>query len=116
MNLFSIKLPLIQNNDPLLEIIKNDPDSSDFAEVYLRGKAHSAQETIKDILLDQTMIMFDMIYPKSGNTIEAQIQDKRYANSQVDNLANAEFAKYGTKLKTVIPCSNWANLKNQNSY
>lgn len=102
--------------DPLLEIIKNDPNSSDFAQVYLKGKAHSAQETIKDILLDQTMIMFDMIYPKSGNTIEAQIQDKRYANGQIDILANQEFSKYGTKIKTAAPCPNWANLKNQNSY
>ncbi|EJG0778055.1 hypothetical protein C4G25_RS04330 [Vibrio parahaemolyticus] len=102
--------------DPLLEIIKNDPNNSDFAEVYLRGKAHSAQETIKDILLDQTMILFDVLYPKSGNTIEAQIQDKSYANGQVNTLANQEFSKYGSKLKTSAPCPKWADLKNQNFY
>ncbi|EOX4797697.1 hypothetical protein ACIL2P_000566 [Vibrio alginolyticus] len=102
--------------DPLLEIIKNDPNNSDFAEVYLRGKAHSAQETIKDILLDQTMILFDVLYPKSGNTIEAQIQDKSYANGQVNTLANQEFSKYSSKLQTSAPCPNWINLKNKNFY
>lgn len=102
--------------DPLLDIIKNDPNSSNFAEVYLRGKVHSAQETIKDILLDQTMVLFDMLNPKSGNTIEDQIEKKRYANSQVDTLADQEFSKYGAKLKTTVPCQNWVNLKNQNSY
>ncbi|EKZ9012605.1 MULTISPECIES: hypothetical protein [Vibrio] len=110
------RLDIKQQIDPLLDIIKNDPSDRDFAEVYLRGKAHSAQETIKDILLDQAMIVFDTIYPKSGNTIETQIQDKRYANAQVDTLANQEFSQYGAKLKTVAPCSQWANLKNQNSY
>ncbi|EJE4169405.1 TPA: hypothetical protein NKP43_001302 [Vibrio parahaemolyticus] len=102
--------------DPLLEIIKNDTNNSDFAEVYLRGKAHSAQETIKDILLDKTMILYDILYPKSGNTIETQIQDKSYANGQVNTLANQEFSKYSSKLKTSAPCPKWVNLKNKNFY
>lgn len=101
---------------PLLDIIQGDQNASEFAEVYLRGKAHSAQETIRDILLDQTMILFDIIYPRSGNTIESQIQDKRYANTQVDILAAKEFDQYGNKLKTDSPCQLWDKLKEQASY
>lgn len=101
---------------PLLDIIRNDSSDEAFSEVYLRGKAHSAQETIKDILLDKEMIVFDIIYPKSGNTIETQIQNKRYANEQVSILAIQEFNRYGSKLKNEIPCLRWASLNNQNSY
>lgn len=102
--------------EPLLDIIKNDRNNSDFAEVYLRGKAYTEQETIKEILLDQTMIIFDIIYPNTGNTIEAQIQDKRYANSQVDKLAADEFNKYKTKLKITPPCQLWSKLTDKTSY
>lgn len=102
--------------DPLLDIIQNDVGDKEFAKVYLKGKAYSDQETIKDILLDQTMVLFDVIYPKSGNTIESQIEDKRYANIQVERLAVKEFSKYSSKLQTVAPCQNWTKLIDSKSY
>lgn len=101
---------------PLLDIIKNDSNSSEFAEVFLRGKAHSTEEFIRDILLDQTMIIFDVINPSHSNSIESQIQDRRYANSQIDILANKEFSQYGTKLKTSSPCPKWDKLKDKSYY
>jgi hypothetical protein len=101
---------------PLLDIIKNDPNDIDFADVFLRGKARSAQETIKDILLDKTMVLFDIINPRSATPIETQVENKRYANGQVDLIADAEFKKYGTKLKTNPPCSHWIKLKDPTSY
>ena len=105
-----------KNITPLLDIIKNDPTGQEFADIHLRGKANSLQENIKDILLDQTMILFDILYPKSNKAIEEQIQDKRYANKQVYTLTIAEFNKYTTKIKTTIPCSNWDKLKLKASY
>lgn len=105
-----------KNIAPLLDIIKHDPNNVDFADVFLRGKARSVQETIKDILLDKTMILFDVIDPRSKNPIENQVENKRYANSQIDVIADTEFNKYGAKLKTTPPCSNWVKLTDPMSY
>lgn len=102
--------------DPMLNVIRNDPDNKEFAEVYLRGKVNSAQETIKEIILDQTMILYDIVYPKSGNAIEDQIEEKRYLNNQVDTLANSEFSQYGNKINTIVPCPHWNKLEKSNSY
>ncbi len=102
--------------DPLLDIIKNDVGGQQFANVYLRGKAHSLQENIKDILLDQTMVLFDSISPSLKKSVEEQIQDKRYANTQIENLVDEEFKKYGSKIKIIAPCPDWKGLELQSSY
>lgn len=101
---------------PLLDLIEHDTNSNDFAKVYFRGKRESLAEYVKDMHLDESLVQYDMIHPKSNRTIEDEVETKRYANPQVDALADDYFDSMHTKMKTVTPCTNWNKLKDLKSY
>lgn len=101
---------------PLLDLIEHDTNNDDFAKVYFRGKRDSLAEYVKDMHLDESLVQYDMIQPKSNSSIEDEIEIKRYANTQVDTLVNGYFNSMHKKLQIITPCTNWDKLKDSKSY
>lgn len=101
---------------PLLEIIEKDNSNQQFAAAFFRGKQNSLAETVKDMYLDKSLVLYDMIIPKAKVSIEEQIEVKRYINQQVDTLTDLYFSSMAKKIKDTIPCQNWKKLKDSKSY
>ncbi|MDN4705718.1 hypothetical protein QYZ41_07960 [Vibrio parahaemolyticus] len=102
--------------EPLLSIIETDSGNNEFVHAYFRGKRDSLSEQVKDMYLDHSLVLYDMIVPKVRVSIEEQIEVKRYSNQQVDTLTDEFFASRKKKLKDTIPCTNWDKLKDAKSY
>ncbi|MEZ9631542.1 hypothetical protein AB4304_18865 [Vibrio breoganii] len=101
---------------PLLDIIANDTQNHQFTQAYFRGKRNSLAESVKDMHLDKSLVLYDMVLPKARVSIEEQIEVKRYSNPQVDDLADDFFDSMKKKLKDTVPCVNWSKLKDSTSY
>ena len=101
---------------PLLDIIEKDSSNQQFTAAYFRGKQNSLAETVKDMYLDKSLVLYDMILPKAKVSIEDQIEVKRYSNPQVDALTDAYFSSLAKKIKDTIPCPDWKKLRDSNSY
>ncbi|CAH7203985.1 conserved hypothetical protein [Vibrio chagasii] len=101
---------------PLLEAIQSDSEEKEFAKVLLRGKQHSLSELVRDMHLDRSMILSDILNPNLKASIEEQIHLKRFANQSVDDLAITEFNKYASKLHKRPSCPNWTKLSSSSSY
>lgn len=101
---------------PLLDIIEKDTSNQQFAAAYFRGKQNSLAESVKDMHLDKSLVLYDMILPKAKVSIEEQIEVKRYSNPQVDALTDNYFNSMAKKIKSTIPCQDWKKLKDSTSY
>lgn len=102
--------------DPLLNLIENDVNSSEFSEVYLRGKAQNLSENIKDIIFEKEMNLYDVINPSIKSPIENQIRDKRYKNTQIESLVRDYFSNLGNRVLTSPSSKDWIKLLDKNSY
>ena len=101
---------------PLLDIIEKDTSNQQFVAAYFRGKQNSLVENVKEMHLDKSLVLYDMIIPKAKVSIEEQIEVKRYVNPQVDVLTDLYFNSMKKKIKNTIPCQNWKKLKDSKSY
>ncbi|MDN4721801.1 hypothetical protein QYZ46_10735 [Vibrio parahaemolyticus] len=91
--------------EPLLSIIETDSGNNEFVHAYFRGKRDSLSEQVKDMYLDHSLVLYDMIVPKVRVSIEEQIEVKRYSNQQVDTLTDEFFAsrKKNSKIQYLAP-------------
>ena len=101
---------------PLLDSIANDHENKQFTHAYFRGKRSSLSETVKDMYLDKSLILYDMVIPHARVSIEEQIEVKRYSNLQVDALTDDFFDARKQKIKATIPCELWDKLTKPMSY
>ena len=105
-----------QDIKPLLDIIEKDKSNKKFAEAYFRGKQNSLAENVKEMHLDNSLVLYDMIYPKAKVTIEEQMDVKRHTNQQVDTLTDNYFNTFAGKINNTIPCPDWPKLQDSTSY
>ncbi|WP_417441322.1 hypothetical protein [Idiomarina sp.] len=101
---------------PLLNLLESDTNSSEFARAHFRGKRNSLAENIKDMYLDHSLVIYDVIYPKLKTTIEHQIEEKRSKNQSVNSICDSYFNSMTTKLHSGPVCDKWSMLTNSGSY
>ncbi|TQF71137.1 hypothetical protein [Pseudoalteromonas luteoviolacea] len=73
------------NLAPVLDAIIDDVNSEDFGDVHLKARLNSLSEHVKDVYLDQTKNVYEVIYTSSSKKIEIQIQECSHANENVQN-------------------------------
>ncbi|USE68782.1 hypothetical protein CTT31_06460 [Pseudoalteromonas maricaloris] len=82
--------------NPVLNTIENDEEKK-LGAIHLRGRVNSTTENIKDIYLDQSNILYEMIY--NDSQVEEQIVKKSFGNQNIVDSLERFLDEYGDTLE-----------------